>query len=54
MFIVRNNMFTFPCYVAIWKGNMIVWDRRKSRAKIFTDSRLKDIFLNKNLIIEEF
>lgn len=53
MFIVRNDSFNFSYYLSDYRDDILVWDRSKDKAKIFTYPDMKEIFLEKELIIEE-
>ena len=53
MFIVRNASFNFSYYLSDYRDDILVWDRSKDKAKIFTYPDMKEIFLEKDLIIEE-
>ena len=53
MFIVRNDLFNFSYYLSDYRDDILVWDRSKDKAKIFIYPDMKEIFLQKELIIEE-
>ena len=53
MFVVRNDSFNFSYYLCDYRDDILVWDRSKDKAKVFMCLDMKEIFLEKELIIEE-